>query len=291
MFTPNLVLNHINAAYATNIFRHTLKEELMIKARRNIAGLIPRVCIERGNFRRNQATLPHLLSTFVTRASNKNIEINRYSAEKSEFGRESIDYSFDADTEIIAKRVLLEIKNNDRAYIAKRLRFLIENLYRPTHLNVEFLTASIDQSWHPSVHWLKLVHDLSICVVEAENVNKKGEIQLDMAQNDVTTSIDVVKNIKRQTRLIAILKFKQGNNRILEKFSKQDESNSYIVKRKADIIISDKGVFAFNDMAERLEMLEYNGKTFEKDRKVFDEDSLEPFIDMEKLTRIKQQCI
>jgi hypothetical protein len=199
------------------------------------------------------------------------------------------EYLYDIDTEIIAKRVLLEFKNNDKIFLPKRLSYLIQNLYKPNHLNIDVLNSEIIKFWPSNVEWSNLVSKLDVCIIEANNVNKNAEIQLDLNEMNDILARDIIGNIRGHAKLIAIKKFDQDSNKILGEFDRSDE-RKLISKRRADIIISNRGVFAFCEKNHRLEMVEYN-ENFDHRKPLFEYDSFQPFIDRYSIKRMSQECI
>lgn len=199
------------------------------------------------------------------------------------------EYLYDKLTEIIAKRVILEFKNNDKIFLAKRLSFLIENLYRPNHINIDFQNSEIIKFWPSNIKWANLVSNLDICIVEVNNVNKNAEIQLDLNKMDDIIARDIACNLRKYSKLIAIIHFNQDNERILYEFDKNDKSK-FVLERRADLIISNKGVFVFCEKNNRLEMIEYIGN-FDHRKPLFDSTSFQPFIDKYSVKAMPQECI
>ena len=195
-----------------------------------------------------------------------------------------IEYAYDKNLEIISKRLLLEFKNNDLIYLPKQMRFLIESIYKPKHMNLKFLNINtVEQKQFSNSELENLLRHLSVCVVYSKNINEHGEIQLGSTFDDCLSS-SIINNMNEHTKLIAVVKLNADEQTVT------GDNGSQLLKRKPDLFITNKGVFRINKISNKLELIEFNCK-YEDIENVFKSWRFQPVLDRNALRAMPQECI
>lgn len=172
--------------------------------------------------------------------------------------------NFDRSFERIAKRLLIEFKNEDRIFISPSFRFLVQELYFPNHINIE-ITNNI-----------ALIKNLNICVIHTNKINKNGNFEPKLEDHLINK---VINNIEKQTKIISVMKFSNISNQL---------NRSFDCKSTFDLLITDKCVLKLNKHEKNLELIEGDLNELEE---FFNKWDFKPLISRNILKNLKQECI
>lgn len=194
--------------------------------------------------------------------------------------------------EVIVKRLLLELQNEENVYFAHNVNSLIKSFYEPKHIHLNRLNSSVTSNWPSNyAQFLNYVNRMSLCVVKAQRVDKNGHVSLDSSQLEDCMAFDMIEKSSSTCRLIAVMNFND--------LKKQESSDSIInnvgrslmLKHKPDMVITNRGVFRPNKQTERLELVEYYGAELSEIDRCIDLYGIEAVKNKESLKLMAQECI
>ena len=168
--------------------------------------------------------------------------------------------NFDHSIDKITKRVLLEFNNNQIIFLPKNIQELVTKFYMPKHMKLVFSNFYLQNCWPSNSKWLNYGKKVDVCIVNATRVNKYGDIEINLETLEDCLINDLVDNCKDEMRVIAVMKL-DTVNKVVEKFDNESQ-NLKTLNKKADLIITDKGVLKFNKTYNRLEVIEFESSDY-----------------------------
>jgi acyl CoA:acetate/3-ketoacid CoA transferase alpha subunit len=162
------------------------------------------------------------------------------------------EYSED-DLALIVKRLLLEFQNNFNIYTPLAVNEIIEKFYKPKYIHTNFLSACMRQRWPTRPDWLSYARMLNLCIIEAKSFGEHGELFVDASNMDGCLASDIIDHLPTKAKLIAIVRLK---DRI---FDLNQGNRLKLLKRCADSILTECGVFKPNEKTNAMELVEYTG--------------------------------
>ena len=189
-------------------------------------------------------------------------------------------------SEALVKRLLLEFQNNQKVFLYIGLKRFIEKFYFPLrHVDVNVLNDLIVDSWPSKLNWVDYARKLDLIVVNPTGLDANGRIVLDKTKQMDCLALDLInQSVGKRVKVIALVEF---GDYFVEDFKNTNGDLNKIVERRPDLVISNKGVFEYNQSSERFELVEFvNGSDLDRGNIPFEFD-----VDEDKVRLIRYECI
>lgn len=192
------------------------------------------------------------------------------------------NYDRDLELEQIAKRLVLEFKNNSKIYLCNNLKSLIERFYMPRHLKINIVNSTLEKGKPSSVEWIKTVKTLDLCVVNSVNLNKNSQVELDFLDEQYNLNKEILNNITNRTKIISILNV---DNRI-----DINPKPSLIIR--PDLIFTSCGVLTYNVEQNCAQLVEHaQGSNLNDITSKFNKSFyFSPIVDKDSIKQMPQEC-